>query len=179
MEKFFADHTLLKDVFADKKYLCYEMTDAEFEYIYRLANDLTHKQDEYEAVSLFLYNIISLLKRNKEKEQTCWQNSFVVDLVKKFDNYKFLNHKMDAIYRHYPIARCTLIKEFKQHTGMTIVQYQRKAKLLYASQLLINSGYTVMEIAGKLGFDSLSHFLRIFKQEYGMTPKEYRKNHVR
>ena len=179
LNKFFHDHPVIKDAFENKNCLSYEMTDVEFEYIYRLANNLTHKIDEYEEVSLFLYNIISLLKKNNGTKQEVIQNNFVLDLVGKFNNYKYLTCRIEEIYKNYPIARCTLIKEFKQYTGMTLVQYQRKVKLVYASQLLINSGYTVIEIAEKLKFDSLSHFLRIFKQEYGMTPKQYRKTHMR
>ncbi len=178
-DKFLTDHPILKGLFEDKNYLSYEMTDVEFEYIYRLANGLTHKEQEYEEVSLFLYNILSLLKRNNEDRKEITQNNFVLDLMRKINNYKYLTCRIEDIYKNYPIARCTLIKEFKQYTGMTIVQYQKKAKLVYASQLLINSGYTVMEIAEKLKFDSFSHFLRIFKEEYGMTPKEYRMTHMR
>lgn len=79
----------------------------------------------------------------------------------------------------YPIARCTLIKEFKEYTGMTIVQYQRKQKMTYAAQLLIDSDYQITEIADILEFDSFSHFLRVFKEQYGETPKEYRKQRRR
>ena len=82
---------------------------------------------------------------------------------------------MQDIYGHYPVAKCKLIKEFKQYTGMTIVQYQKKQKLAYAAQLLANADYQITQIAEIVGFDSFSHFLRIFKEEYNMTPKEYRK----
>lgn len=61
----------------------------------------------------------------------------------------------------------------------TIIQYQKKQKMLYAAQLLLNSSCRVSEIVDWLEYDSLSHFLRIFKQQYGMTPKEYRKAHMK
>ena len=79
-------------------------------------------------------------------------------------------------YGQYPVAKCKLIKEFKEYTGMTIIQYQQKQKLAYAAQLLANADYQITRIAEIVGFDSLSHFLRIFKEEYTMTPKEYRKS---
>ena len=103
------------------------------------------------------------------------KNDYVVDLVTKLNNYTYLTTKIQEIYGQYPVAKCKLIKEFKEYTGMTIVQYQKKQKLAYAAQLLANSDYQITQIAEILGFDSLSHFLRIFKEEYRMTPKEYRK----
>ena len=177
-ERFFEENAFLKNVFGKKTFCACELSDVEYEYIYKLANLLMYQDSEYQKVSLFLYNAISLLMLHNEARQAGGKKDYVVDLVEKLNNYTYLTAKIRDIYGQYPVARCTLIKEFKEYTGMTIVQYQKKQKLTYATQLLVNSDYQITEIAEILEFDSFSHFLRIFKEQYGMTPKEYRKSRL-
>ena len=174
-QRFFEENLFLRNVFAGKSCVSCRLTDVEYDYIYKLTNLLLRQDDEYQKVSLFLYNVISLLMLHNETGPSEAKSDHIVDLVTKLNNYTYLTTKVKEIYGKYPVAKCTLIKDFKEYTGMTIVQYQRKQKLAYAAQLLANSDYQITEIAEILEFDSLSHFLRIFKEEYRMTPKEYRK----
>lgn len=175
MEQFFMENPMLRSVLRGKKHLTCELSDVEHEYIYKLISVLVNQDNEWHKVSMFLYNIISLLRLHNEAEQNETKNDYVMDLVEKLNNYTYLTHKVHDIYNYYPIARCILIREFKKYTGMTIVQYQRKQKMVYASQLLSNSDYSISEIANILKFESISHFWRIFKESYGITPNEYRK----
>lgn len=175
-QRFFEENAFLRNAFGRKSCISCRLTDVEYAYIYKLANALVHQENEHQRVSLFLYNVISLLMLRNETGSKEEKNDYVVDLVTKLNNYTYLTTKVQDIYSQYPVARCKLIKDFKEYTGMTIVQYQKKQKLAHAAQLLTNSDYQITQIAEIVGFDSLSHFLRIFKEEYAMTPKEYRKN---
>ena len=174
-QRFFEENAFLRNAFGGKTCLSCKLSDVEYAYIHKLANLLIRQDDEYQKVSLFLYNVISLLMLHNESGHSEGKNDHVVDLVTKLNNYTYLTTRIQDIYSQYPVAKCKLIKEFKEYTGMTIVQYQKMQKLAYAAQLLANSDYQITQIAEILGFDSLSHFLRIFKEEYGMTPKEYRR----
>lgn len=173
--RFFEENAFLRNAFGRKNCLSCRLTDVEYAYIYKLANSLIHQDDEYQRVSLFLYNIITLLMLRNETGHKEAKNDYVVDLVTKLNNYTYLTTRVQDIYGQYPVAKCKLIKEFKEYTGMTIVQYQKKQKLAHAAQLLANSDHQITQIAEMVGFESFSHFLRIFKEEYTMTPKEYRK----
>lgn len=174
--RFFEENPFLRNCFGRKDCLSCRLTDVEYAYIYKLANQLVRQDDEYQKVCLFLYNVITLLMFRNETAPNEAKNDYVVDLVTKLNNYTYLTTRVQEIYGQYPVAKCKLIKEFKEYTGMTIIQYQQKQKLAYAAQLLANADYQITRIAEIVGFDSLSHFLRIFKEEYTMTPKEYRKS---
>ncbi len=179
MEHFFEEYSVFRRMLYRDNYLSCELSDVEYEYIHKLAISLTYQENEYQQVSLLLYNVLSLLSLYNEKGSTDSKNEYVLDLIGKMNNYTYLTTKISDIYSSYPIARTTLIKEFKESTGMTIVQYQRKQKMAYAAQLLVSSDYQVTKIADILEFDSFSHFLRVFKEHYGETPKEYRKRRRR
>ena len=63
---------------------------------------------------------------------------------------------------------------FKKMTGQGFTAYLNDHRLNLAAELLRITDATVLDIAGRVGFDNLSYFNRLFKRRYGMTPREYR-----
>jgi AraC-like DNA-binding protein len=55
-------------------------------------------------------------------------------------------------------------------------QWLQNKKLDQANQLLMNTDLSVTHIAADLGFDNVSHFIKIFKQKYKTTPKQFKQN---
>ena len=58
--------------------------------------------------------------------------------------------------------------------NMKPLQFIRSIRLKRAAQLLVGSQYNVVEIADKVGFNAIKYFNRYFKEEFGMTPTQYR-----
>lgn len=65
---------------------------------------------------------------------------------------------------------------FKQETGANITKYIKELRLQKARELLETSHLRIKEIRLKVGASDETHFLRDFKQKFGETPNEYRKN---
>lgn len=65
---------------------------------------------------------------------------------------------------------------FKQETGRTFSAYLNEYRLRYASFLLKETEDPVSRIAFQCGFGNLSYFTRRFRRQYGVSPREYRKN---
>lgn len=65
---------------------------------------------------------------------------------------------------------------FKKMVGMTCVEYINRYRLERAASDLLLSDRTVMETALENGFHNVSYFNRLFKENYSMTPKAYRKS---
>lgn len=65
--------------------------------------------------------------------------------------------------------------QFKKETGESIARYILKAKLQESKMLLAYSDRSIADIACFLYFSSQPHFQNRFKQEYGITPLQYRK----
>lgn len=68
---------------------------------------------------------------------------------------------------------------FKEKEGMTLSEYRTKARMEAASNLLKYSWYSISDIAERLMFSSSSSFGKYFKEEYHMTPSEYRNQNQR
>jgi AraC-like DNA-binding protein len=67
-----------------------------------------------------------------------------------------------------------LKKGFKQVYGMTAFSYLQQQRLTKAKLLISEDHYSVMEVAAMVGFKSSSHFSKIFKQTFGVSPKQLR-----
>ncbi len=65
-------------------------------------------------------------------------------------------------------------KMFKKATGINFTEYLSRVRIEKAKNLLLNPNLRVSEIAYEVGFQSLTHFNRVFKKVLGQSPTEYR-----
>jgi two-component system response regulator YesN len=63
---------------------------------------------------------------------------------------------------------------YKQSTGVTVTNYIAEVKLEYAKHMLTDSNMKINQIAERLGFDSVSYFIRFFKKYMKYSPQDYR-----
>lgn len=63
---------------------------------------------------------------------------------------------------------------FKNVTGMNYSKWLNTIRLEKASELLVQDGRTLTEVAMLSGFQSIPSFNRVFREEKGMAPGEYR-----
>jgi len=65
-------------------------------------------------------------------------------------------------------------KMFKKVTGINFTDYLCRLRIEKSKNLLLNPNLRVSEIAFEVGFQSLTHFNRVFKKILGQSPTEYR-----
>ncbi|MGG4032885.1 response regulator [Paenibacillus cisolokensis] len=73
------------------------------------------------------------------------------------------------------LSRTYLANLFKQETGTTIWSYLVAVRMRHARELLLNSTLKSYEIALKVGYENSIHFSKLFKEQYGLNPMEYKK----
>jgi YesN/AraC family two-component response regulator len=69
--------------------------------------------------------------------------------------------------------------QFKNEVGISVTGYINRAKINAAKQLLRDESIPISEIASTLDFCSQSYFAKVFKQQTGKTPGNYRIRHFR
>ena len=72
----------------------------------------------------------------------------------------------------HPVYLC---RTFSEHFNCTLGEYIRKQRVLRGWQLLTIGDGTLAEIAFQSGFADQSHFTRVFKDHFGITPGESRR----
>lgn len=65
-------------------------------------------------------------------------------------------------------------KIFKKFTGLNFVEFLSRVRIERARELLMNPNLRISEIAFEVGFQSLTHFNRVFKKIGGESPSEFR-----
>ncbi len=69
---------------------------------------------------------------------------------------------------------CYFCKLFKKGTGLSFTDYVSRVRIEKAKNLLLNPNLRISEIAYEVGFQSLTHFNRVFKRITCQSPSEYR-----
>lgn len=82
---------------------------------------------------------------------------------------------VEDIAKHCRLSPDYLSHIFKEEIGVNLSYYITKQKLELA-KTLIWENYDNEKICYMLGFSSQSHFISLFKKEYGITPREYEKS---
>lgn len=62
----------------------------------------------------------------------------------------------------------------RRRYGVSFTRYRNRLRLQQAAALLCSTNRNVTDIAVEVGFSSLSHFFKLFAEEYGVPPAEYR-----
>ena len=59
--------------------------------------------------------------------------------------------------------------------GIGLSEYLTQERMRLAQSLLKNTSFPISIIASRVGYVNFSHFAKVFKQEFGVSPSEYRK----
>ena len=65
-------------------------------------------------------------------------------------------------------------KLFRKATGLKFTDYLSRVRIEKAKNLLLNPNVRISEVAYEVGFQSLTHFNRVFRKVVGESPREYR-----
>ncbi len=105
-----------------------------------------------------------------------------VELAQAAGNYIRKNYakefSLDKMADFLHINKFHLLRTFKGVTGETPLAYHNRYRCDKAKELLQQEELSVSYIAFETGFNSASHFSRVFSKVVGNTPSEYRKQYL-
>ena len=84
------------------------------------------------------------------------------------------DYSLDELSNDLGLSKTHLNRKLTVILNMKPLPFIRAIRLKRAAQLLVNSQYNVAEIALMVGFNTIKYFNRYFKEEFGMTPTQYR-----
>ena len=67
-----------------------------------------------------------------------------------------------------------LSKMFKDVAGENLSNYITDAKMKRATELLLHTDLKIQEVMNQLGYQKSQHFSKLFREKYGVSPREYR-----
>jgi AraC-like DNA-binding protein len=81
---------------------------------------------------------------------------------------------LDNVAKAMHVSTFYFCKMFKKATGLTFTEYLGRVRTEKAKTLLLNPHLRITEIAYNVGFRSLTHFNRVFRQIAGQSPTAFR-----
>ena len=85
---------------------------------------------------------------------------------------------IEEIADHVFISKSTLTKHFKKELSTSVNEYICNAIMAEAERLLLTSNLSIRELSQKYGYTDQLYFSKRFKEKFGISPREYRKNKV-
>lgn len=90
------------------------------------------------------------------------------------ESYADTDITLDKVAKAVSFSRSYVTRLFRENTGSSFCEYLTAYRLEKACMLLKNSSESVLDIALACGFSSVSYFIKVFKNAYGVTPLKYR-----
>lgn len=121
------------------------------------------------VVVMILRSCIYAQSKQKIKINTPF---LIDDIFAYISNHITEEISLDCLEREFYISKFHISREFKKLTGTTLHKYIVKAKLDLCKKL-IEEGKSITDIAQICNLGSYNNLFRVFKKEFGITPKEY------
>ncbi|MDN3663834.1 two-component regulator propeller domain-containing protein [Algibacter miyuki] len=101
-----------------------------------------------------------------------------IEKVTKFvlDNISDPDFKIADILKEIGLGKSQFYRKIQSITGQNPSGFIRTIRLKRASELLLNSHYSIKEISYMCGFNSTTYFGKTFKDLFGVSPTEYLEN---
>ncbi len=103
----------------------------------------------------------------------------ITDRVKKIiaENMTVGSLHRDEIAAMVHVSPGYLGRMFKKETGVALTDYITQKRIALSKQLLVKTCLSITDITTKIGMSYSSYFSKVFKEQVGMTPQEYRQQH--
>ena len=113
-----------------------------------------------------------------EKSEKCVHSkAFLFESMVAYIEKHYSEHMtLDILASKMSMNKYRFCRAFKNRMGQTFISYLNKVRISNANGLLKNADLNITEIAYLVGYKSLVHFARVFKQIHGISPREYRRN---
>jgi len=134
-------------------------------------------------IKSFMTSILEILLRNikqssfYEIEASADKDERITKLLGYINEHIADSHllKVDQLAKTFLLSPTYLSEFFRKKVNMPLREYIIKAKLKLVEIRLLNSNYTLTEIANELNFTDVSHLSKTFKKYTGMSIRDFKK----
>lgn len=145
----------------------------------QMIHELQRCQIHYpELLTLLLQQLFILLHRQLTQEhhrKDTYLNTEMELALQYFNDHYNTDISIEEYASSRGMSVSWFIRNFKQYTHSTPMQYLLERRMTNAQMLLETTNYNITEIGTIVGYDNPLYFSRIFRKQKGMSPSEYRR----
>ena len=131
----------------------------------------------YQSMAHSAASYLSLLSEHIPSVER--KSHWAVDALREYVNCHYEEHiTLNGMAKIYFLNEKYLGRIFFQQTGVSFHQYLNQVRLKHCARLLRSTNKSVLEIALCCGFGNVTYCNRLFREQFGCTPGQYRKSHL-
>lgn len=137
---------------------------------------LVNKQPDQRRTNQFTMGLLllELLNHIDTLDVNSQNRSRTVMAILHYIEENYRDGSLSALAEELNQPVYALSKLIKSETGCTFKELLQQKRLRRAARLIRETDLPVSSIITAVGYDNTSFFYRVFRSEYGLTPKEYR-----
>lgn len=131
-----------------------------------------------ELVDFIEYKLEEIQFFFREKEKKSYSNlvSNAIHVIR--EKYGDAELSLAVVANEIMISASWLSTKFKEEVGIGVSDYINNIRINQAKNIMERDDCMIYEISEKVGFTSSQYFSKIFKENVGLTPNQYRRNMV-
>lgn len=132
----------------------------------------THSLRQITMGLLFL-NLLSCTDRMNQNSPDLYHQNIAVAAMHYIESH-YRTASLEEFAKSVNLPAYQVSRLLSRHTGHTFKDLLQKQRMNRTAYLLLHTSLSLETIMSSIGYNNSSYFYRLFKREYGMTPKEYR-----
>lgn len=141
------------------------------------ATDYIKKPVSIKYLSEKISGIFECKGVNGQPENVGSREEFIIDGIADYIAERYRDDlTLDQLAEKACMNKYKFCKVFKRRIGQSLTSYLNYVRVNNSAELIQNPDLSITEIAFYIGYKSIVHFERMFKSQYGMSPREFRKN---
>ena len=134
----------------------------------------------YKTIEQWESDLVKFLqKENEKRKNELPDNTFVSKAIAYVEENYAKNINMAVVSNEVGISYTYFSEKFKEYTKVNFNDFLTSYRVKKAKELLEKGYYRIYEVSEKCGFSGPRYFIKIFKQETGVTPTAYMTSHVK
>ena len=155
-------------------------TEAGLAAVRALVDQLMYTQEELgersqDEMRLQLTQLLLLLQRQEDVDAaTAARDTRIMRVVRHLHDHYREHVDLGELAALFFVSRHHLAREFRRHTGTSVISYVNDLRIDQAQRMLVETEQPIGQIAEQVGFGTITHFNRVFRDRTGRTPRAVR-----
>lgn len=137
-------------------------------------NELRVRNLLSEAWLVMVEQIGSLPGENKHGGDADFAHNSVMVMIQYIQEHYMENIGLADVAAATNISKNTAIRYFDANIGQSPIEYLIRYRITMACKMLKETSDKVSHVAGRVGYENVGYFCRLFRKHVGMSPKEFR-----
>lgn len=110
--------------------------------------------------------------------KTTMKEKVVQEIKAYLESHYHENIGLDQLAERFGLNSSYVSNLYSKSTGQTILEYVTLLRIQTAKKMLRESSLKIFKISERVGYDNQRYFCQVFKKVVGVSPGQYREEHM-